>query len=136
MRAHLAFAIVLIIAAAIAAPPAMAFTEQAIPFVTTCDTIFMQPLSTTDATIVEFNSANSSATSLETLDIDFPVFDRHDGDILALGPTAISADGLTATANMLPFGPVDLAFPSISQTADETYSCQRTYFFVDTGVLP
>jgi hypothetical protein len=128
VRAHPAFIFIFVItiAALIAVHPAMAFTDQAIPFVNTCDSIFMQPMCTADATIIEFNSASTAAASLETLSIDFPVSERLNGDMLAT-----LAAGPVAGASALPFGPVGLAFPSISQTSEETYSCQRTYFFVD-----
>lgn len=136
MRASPVFAITLVIAIFAFIQPAMAFTEMAIPFITTCDTIFMQPTASADATIIEFNNANIAKTSLETLNIDFPVF----ADGAHLGPTtgAAAIDGLVlseGTASVLPFGPVSLAFPSIAQTAEEACSYQRTYFFADTAAL-
>ncbi len=139
MRA-LVYAIILFIAICGSIQPVLAFTDMTIPFVTTCDAVFMQPTIHADATIVEFNDARIAKNSLETLNIDFPAF----ADGVHLGPSVfndgtITAPGTTATgitsANVLPFGPVNLAFPSIRQTADETCSYQRTYFFVDTGIL-
>ncbi len=137
MKAHLACAIVILIPLAI--HPAMAFTGMAIPFLTTGDAIFMQPLETADATIAEFNSVNIAATCLESLNIDFPAFacGLHPGPTIASGIADIGDVPVTGRAsfNVLPFGPVNLAFPSIAQTADETYAYQRTYFFIDTAVL-
>ena len=135
VRASLGYATILFIVIAI--QPAMAFTEMAIPFITTCDTIYMQPMESADATVIEFNDVHIADTSLETLNIDFPAF----ADGIHLGPTVASDtaafDGALATDsasfNVLPFGLVNLAFPSIEQTADETYAYQRTYFFTDTG---
>jgi hypothetical protein len=138
MRVHPAYAIVLLIAIAMAAQPAMAFTQMAIPFVTSCDVIFMGPMEFADTTISEFNSVYIADTSLETLDIDFPAFALGVGlsPLVASGTMAIdraSGPGV-ASFNVLPFGPVSLAFPSIEQTADETHTYQRTYFFSDIGI--
>ncbi len=74
---------------------------------------------------------------MEAIDIDFPAFT----DVLRLGPAVASGtmavDGaLGGTSfNVLPFGPVNLAFPSIEQTAFEMCAYQRTYFYSDTGLL-
>ncbi len=138
LRAYIVYAIILFIVISMTVGPATAFTEMTIPFITTGDTIFLQPTAFADATIIEFNGANTTASSLETLDIDFPAFadGAHAGPIIAPGTVAIdgalTTDG--AAFNVLPFGPVDLAFPSISQTAEETYAFQRTYFFVDASI--
>jgi hypothetical protein len=138
VRAYLAYAIILFIAIYMAVQPAMAFTQQAIPFITTRDTIYMEPTEFADAHITEFNNANVIDTSVETLSIDFPAFDDgvHLGPVVASGMAAI--DGVLgldrASFNVLPFGPVNLAFPSIAQTADETHAYQRTYFFTDVSI--
>jgi hypothetical protein len=126
----------LMIAFIIAVQPAMAITQMAIPFITTCDTIYMEPTEFADLTLVEFNSASMSDASTHTLNIDFPVF----FDNIGLGPmvasNAVDVDGISgsdrASLNVLPFGPVNLAFPSISQTADETHTYERTYFYSDS----
>jgi len=137
VRAYLVYAITLIIAITMAVQPAMAYTQQAIPFITTCDTIYMAPTEFADATIAEFNSVNIVDTSVETLNIDFPAFadGAHLGPVAASGTVAI--DGVLGTDrasfNVLPFGPVNLAFPSIKQTSNETRTCQRIYFFTDVG---
>jgi hypothetical protein len=105
---------------------------------------------------LEFNSASTSIRDIEQLDISFPAF----ADGLHLGPTATAAGagvgigtgtgigtegvgigvgndpgigvGATASANIVPFGPVNLAFPDIRQTVFESIASQRTYFFTDT----
>ncbi len=156
MRSYLALAIVLIIAFIITIQPAFALTETAIPFITTGCAVFTEPLSNTGLTILEFNSDSTSIRSIENLDITFPAF----ADGLNLGPTAAAAGaglglnnslgigtdgtgigagnglglgiGATTSANILPFGPVNLAFPDISQTAFDSIATQRTYFFTDT----
>jgi hypothetical protein len=132
LRAYLAYAIILFIAVATGVQPAMAYTQMAIPFITTCDTIYMEPTEFADATISEFNSVSLVDTSLETINIDFPAF----ADGFHAGPVVIdgAADIGRASFNVLPFGPVNLAFPSIEQTVVETRSYQRTYIFSDVSV--
>lgn len=118
------------------ARPVMAANVIAIPFITSDNFIFSEPLSSNALTVEEFNSASTASRSAETLDISFPAFS---GDT-ALGPSLFSdgvlSNGATAgslrSTNVLPFGPVDLAFPSISQRADESLAYERTYFFTDT----
>jgi hypothetical protein len=134
MRAYIAYAIIIIISAIIAIQPVMAFNEMGIPFVTSCDFVYMEPFSNTDLTIVEFNSARINNLDFETIDIDFPIF----ADGFATGPTTgpLSADGTNlgagSSSNILPFGLVDLAFPSIGQAVLQRSEYERTYFFADT----
>jgi hypothetical protein len=68
----------------------------------------------------------------ENVSINIPVFDNG----LQLGSTVfnngeigngIEAEGLS-TSNVLPFGPVNLAFPSISQTVIQNQSVTHTDF--------
>jgi len=138
VRAYLVYAIILFIAITMAVRPAMAYTQMAIPFITTCDTIYMEPMEFADSNITEFNSVNVIDTSVETLNIDFPAFADgiHPGPVVASGTAAIDEVlGIDRAAfNVLPFGQVNLAFPSIMQTADETRAYQRTYFFTDVSV--
>lgn len=137
MRVYIAIAMA-IFALAMAAQPAMAFTEISIPFITTDCAVFTYPNANTALTILEFNSASTSLISVEKLDINFPLF----ADGIFPGPTKFAGtstiDGVSfgtgASANIIPFGPVNLAMPSIAQSADETIACQRTYFFTDTFV--
>jgi len=63
----------------------------------------------------------------------------YNDDGLSLGPTGLlfgglSADGLTgivgtASRNILPFGPVNLAFPDLSQVMDQTEGETYTGFY-------
>ncbi len=77
-----------------------------------------------------FNQDTAVATDFETVNIDFGIF----GDGFELGSTVgpVSADGVTlgegASSNVLPFGPVNLAFPSISQTVQQTQEVTHTDF--------
>jgi hypothetical protein len=79
-----------------------------------------------------FNQDTANATDFEAISINFPASICGAN----LGATAISgslaADGLcadgTATANVLPFGPVNLAFPDINQVVDQTQSVTHTDF--------
>jgi hypothetical protein len=138
VKGHLVHAIVFLMAIVFAIQPAMADTIHAIPFYTTDCAMFIQPTCITTVTITEFHQANTSCVSLEKLDIDFPAFSGLPASTV-LGPTmgTVSADGLSlgagSSANVIPFGPVDLALPSIRQTTDDIASCQRTYFFSDVS---
>ena len=157
MRAFIAYAIVLLICTTFLVQPAMAFTQMSVPFIDSCDFLVMTPTQFTDLTIAEYNNVNMATTDNETINIDFPAFADgvHIGPDTARAGTGIGIGGGTgigtdgtgigigggpgigigvgaeATANVLPFGPVDLAFPSISQTVKDTYVYQRTYFFSD-----
>lgn len=123
MRVSIALAIVIFMIAA-TAQPAMAISEILFPFITTDCIAFGFPNANTALTIMEFNSASTSIMSSEKFNLDFPLFE----DSIVAGPT--KAEG--ASANIVPFGPVNLALPSIFQSANETIACQRTYFFTDT----
>lgn len=122
---------------AIAIQPAAAFTGMGIPFISSCDFVYTQPFAAGDLTIIEFNSYNARTLDFETASIDFPAFDRFNADgisnDLALGPTQVTSDDLRASANTLPLGPVNLAFPSISQTVFQQAEYERTYFFIDSS---
>lgn len=132
MRVVIANAIVIIVIIMMI-QPAAGLTTISIPFVSTGCTAFMAPLANTACTIEEFNSASAFANSAETLDISFPL----SGDSLfkrsaANDNAGISNNDGSLTSNAVPFGSVDLAFPSIAQAAIENAGAQRTYFFTDT----
>ena len=133
MRVHLAYAIVIVIFMFAAVQQAAAFNELGIPFITSCDFVYTMPFSNTGLTIVEFNQATLASHDFETMDVNFPIT----ADGIVAGPTSgpFTADGITlgpgAKSNILPFGPVNLAFPAIGQTVFQTQDYQRTYFFVD-----
>jgi hypothetical protein len=139
VKGHLVHAIVFLMALMTAIQPATAITIHAIPFYTTDCAMFIQPTCFTDLTITEFHQVNTSCASLARLDIDFPAFSGLPVSTVT-GPTTgqVSADGLSlgtgSSANIIPFGPVDLALPSIRQTTDDIVSCQKTYFFSDVGI--
>ena len=87
-------------------------------------TTFGFPVIVQNGSTCAFNQDTATATDFENININFPVFDQLNdcglSNTLALGPTQVCTDGTTASANVLPFGPVSLAFPSISQTVDQT----------------
>lgn len=136
VKAYTVYTIVLLFALSIVIQPALATPITAIPFMSTDSAVFIEPLSIATCTIEEFNSASVIGHSSENLSISFPLFT----DDSVLGPSvfhngAVSDDtGVSGlhTSNVLPFGPVNLAFPSITQTANDSMAAQRTYFFSDT----
>ncbi len=108
--------------AALAQPASGAVTG--IPFVMTDSALFTEPLSSTALTIEQYNSSclfNSHAGSVA---MSFPLF----SDDTASGPT----EGASASSNILPFGEVSLAFPSIIQRTNDRLAYEQTYFFTDT----
>ena len=134
VRVHLACAIILAIFLVVAVQQAAALNELGIPFITSCGFVYTMPFSNTNLQITEFNQASLVDHDFETTDIKFPI----SADGIVAGPTAgpFAADGISlgsgATSNILPFGPVDLAFPSLGQTVDASSAYERTYFFTDT----
>jgi hypothetical protein len=95
-------------------------------------TTFGFPVIVQNGSTSAFNQDTANATDFEAISINFPA--SIDG--ANLGATALSgslaADGLdatgTATANVLPFGPVNLAFPDINQVVDQTQATTHTDF--------
>lgn len=89
-----------------------------------------------------FHQQTLTAADNESMSISFPV---SIGGIVA-GPVQAGAgsavggvsSGAGATANVLPFGLVDLAFPSIDETIDQSYSASSTGFYTATflGIPP
>jgi hypothetical protein len=93
-------------------------------------TSFGFPVIVQNGTTTAFNQDTASATDFETVNIDIPVF--TDGTELGAstfknGEVGDDVEGLQ-TANVLPFGPVNLAFPSISQTVMQTQDVTHTDF--------
>jgi len=81
-----------------------------------------------------FHQQTLDTTDFEAFNLSWPV----SADGLSLGPTdlagGLSAAGLggiggTASSNILPFGPVDLAFPDLNQVVDQTVGETSTGFF-------
>lgn len=164
MRAYLAYAMMAALCLVVAVQPAMAFNELGIPFMTSCDFVYMAPFSNTGLTVAEFNQATLMTVDFEDINIDFPAYSdgMHlgasilgagigdaesapggtalgvgiDGNAPAGAATAINdasslGAGVKATANVVPFGLVNLAFPDIDQTVFQSIQYQRTYFFTD-----
>ena len=97
-------------------------------------TTFGFPVIVQNGTTSAFNQDTATATDFEDLAVNIPAF-GPDFDIggAAMGASGgLTADGLAlgagATVNALPFGPVDLAFPAISQTVDQTQAVTHTDF--------
>jgi hypothetical protein len=112
---------------------ALAIAILAVPvYADLVPTTFGFPVIVQNGSTSAFNQDTAAATDFEAININFPV----SADGVDLGATALSGDlsGLgvtgngTATANVLPFGPVDLAFPDISQTVDQTQDVTHTDF--------
>lgn len=81
-----------------------------------------------------FHQNTLQAEDIEHLNIDFPIT----ADNLGLGPTVGTAEfdgaALTGSANVLPFGPVNLAFPSVHQDAFQSMAATQTGFFTANTV--
>jgi hypothetical protein len=82
-----------------------------------------------------FHQQAVNISDSEKLGVDFPAFALAP---TVLGPTVADGGGVTAdgvglgtgsSANVIPFGPVNLAFPSIRQTVDQTYTASDTGFY-------
>ena len=96
-------------------------------------TTFGFPVIVQNGSTSAFNQDTANATDFEALNVAIPAsFDGTDLGGTALSGTLTTPGGLTAsgtvTANVLPFGPVDLAFPDISQTVDQTQAVTHTDF--------
>ncbi|AFD00122.1 hypothetical protein Mtc_1368 [Methanocella conradii HZ254] len=113
-------------------------------------TTFGFPVIVQNGSTCAFNQDTATATDFENISIQFPV---HFDDV-GLGASTLSAvlgggengggnnqvdeaavEGLLgngldlkATANVLPFGPVNLAFPDISQTVNQTQTVTHCDF--------
>jgi hypothetical protein len=121
-------------------------------------TTFGFPVIVQNGSTCAFNQDTATATDFENIDIQFPVHfgdvglgattltaalgvgvDGEDtaaglgvADALAaglgIGEDAGVGAAVTATANVLPFGPVNLAFPDISQTVCQTQTVTHCDF--------
>jgi len=96
-------------------------------------TTFGFPVIVQNGSTSAFNQDTAFASDFENVSINIPVFSPDlqlgastfsNGEVF--GPTS-AAFGV-ATANVLPFGPVNLAFPSISQTVIQTQNVTHTDF--------
>jgi len=113
--------LLLVLAIAIVAMPASANLVA---------TTFGFPVIVQNGTTSAFNQDTATATDFETINISIPI--TADGIDLGASVGPLAADGVAlgagATANVLPFGPVNLAFPSISQTVAQTQEVTHTDF--------
>ncbi len=97
-------------------------------------TTFGFPVIVQNGSTSAFNQDTATATDFENLDLRIPAFGPgFDLGGAAMGGSAgATVGGLTlgagATVNALPFGPVNLAFPAISQTVDQTQAVTHTDF--------
>jgi len=111
----------------------IAITLVALPaYASLVPTTFGFPVIVQNGSTSAFNQDTATATDFENVSINFPVFSND----LVLGPSqfsngevqnAIEAQGLVS-GNVLPFGPVNLAFPSITQTVEQTQNVTHTDF--------
>jgi hypothetical protein len=111
----------------------LAFVATMLPaYANLVPTTFGFPVIVQNGSTSAFNQDTAAATDFENLSIRIPVFDNG----LDLGASVfqngsvgndVEAQGLK-TANVLPFGPVNLAFPSIEQTVIQNQSVTHTDF--------
>jgi hypothetical protein len=103
----------------------------------TLDTVIGMDLYSSTSTQCLFHQQAVNLSDSEKLGIDFPAFANPLSPVV-LGPTSadggsVMADGMGlgtgSSANIIPFGPVNLAFPSIRQTVDQTYTASDTGFY-------
>ena len=96
-------------------------------------TTFGFPVIVQNGSTSAFNQDTANATDFEALNVNFPPsFDGVDlgGTAVSGGvsvPGVLSAGG-SATFGALPFGPVDLGFPDVSQVVDQTQAVTHTDF--------
>jgi hypothetical protein len=80
-----------------------------------------------------FNQDHVHAEDFEEASIDFPVLSTGGEDsTFEAGPATVDLGGVEASSNVLPFGPVNLAFPSISQNVNQMQSVSHTDFATTT----
>lgn len=80
-----------------------------------------------------FHQQSLDVSDVEHYDLAFPLL----SDSLDLGPAIVStgatadgvSPGVSASSNVLPFGPVSLAFPSIHEDVAQTVTASQTGFF-------
>ena len=114
---------------------ALAFAVCALPvYANLVPTTFGFPVIVQNGSTSAFNQDTAAATDFEAININFPPsFDgvnvgpfAASGSLSALGGL-VNASG-AASANVLPFGPVNLAFPDINQVVDQTQDVTHTDF--------
>jgi hypothetical protein len=97
------------------------------------DVVFGNDLYNSRSIQTLFHQQSLNVSDIEHYDMAFPLF----ADGLGLGPTIIGAGatvdgvdfGAGGTSNVLPFGLVNLAFPSIHEDVSQSVSATQTGFF-------
>jgi len=101
------------------------------------DVLTGEDISIQHPTAAIFHQQTVNTTDLEQYDMSFPVF----SPAIGLGPVAINTGtgigsggtgigiGAQGTSNIVPFGPVNLAFPSINEDVTQTVSSNSVGFF-------
>ncbi len=108
----------------------IAITMVALPaYASLVPTTFGFPVIVQNGSTSAFNQDTATATDIENVSINFPAFTNalQLGASVFNGGSISGVTGLTS-ANVLPFGPVNLAFPSISQTVIQNQSVTHTDF--------
>lgn len=117
MKAYGAKVLAVAIAFILFIQPAAAITVMSIPFVTTDSVVFVQPLELTDLTITEFNQTQYAENHDANLDISGSVVDPQ------FNPIVVDNSGIIDAASP--------TLPSMKQSANDSFSYRRTYFFRD-----
>jgi hypothetical protein len=108
----------------------LAFVAMMLPaYANLVPTTFGFPVIVQNGSTSAFNQDTATATDFENVSINIPIFspDLQLGASVFNGGSINGVTGLTS-ANVLPFGPVNLAFPSISQTVIQNQSVTHTDF--------
>lgn len=100
----------------------------------TGDAIFGNDLGSVNSRQTLFHQQTLNSLDQEALSIDFPPFAKTPSSTTVLGPTAAGG----SSADIVPFGPVDLALPSISETVNQSYSASSTGYYTASflGIPP
>lgn len=98
------------------------------------DVIFGNDLGNVNSRQTLFHQQTLDNTDVEAVDVDFPLFSISPAGDMVAGP--VVADG--SSANVIPFGLVDLAMPSISESSYQTYNATDTGFYTASflGIPP
>lgn len=89
------------------------------------DLIFGNDLGVASSTQTLFHQQALDTADVEAVNVDFPLFSESPAGNTVAGP--VIADG--SSANVLPFGLVDLAMPSISQSSFQSVDATNTGFY-------
>ncbi len=112
---------------------AMAFSIMAFPVTANLvPTTFGFPVIVQNGSTSAFNQDRAQAVDIELSNIDFPLFGNSTvtGPLSAGGGGSIDGSGFGGgvQANILPFGPVNLSFPSMHQASIQAQDVTHTDF--------